>query len=116
MPKTQTHYHIYKKVDIGGSSYKRDATTKKKVLIKNVRFVFKCMKPGCSHFQPHIKLLIGQLAECCHCNQPFIIGRRTLERTNLHCEDCTKKKNVVEDINEKTLEFLEKLEGINDEQ
>lgn len=95
MSKTN-HIHRYKKVNLarrGNPSY----------------FVYKCVKPVCSHYIP-IELSEGKLCECDRCNEPMTISKITLRgnagkpMAKPHCLNCIQRKKDktenVEAINE----------------
>lgn len=92
------HLHRYKKVNLGqnGKDY----------------FVYKCMKPACSHYAP-MHLVEGKLCECNRCGEAMIITKFTLTASGRkpmarpHCGDCTKRKKA-DDV-ELIKEFLEKV-------
>lgn len=77
------HIHRYKKIDIGGETKEF--------------FVYKCMKPTCSHYLP-INLAEGQMCECNRCHEPMIITKKILTHsagkpmTKPHCGACVKRK------------------------
>ncbi len=82
--KYPDHLHKYKRIDLG-----------------NKFMVYKCQRPGCSHYVP-IKLSEGKLCECNRCNQPMIMTKATMDLARPHCIDCTKRKKEIPvgDINE----------------
>lgn len=79
--------HRYKKFDIGAFG-------------KPPYFVYKCIKPGCSHYIP-IALAEGRLCECNRCGELMVIGKQVMSQSSgspmtlPHCADCTKKRKVV---------------------
>lgn len=94
------HIHLYKRVDIGSSTYDRKTRTytKKKYL------VFKCQKPGCSHYKQR-KLLINEIAECNRCSEPFVLTRASLNLAKPHCADCIQVK-----VDDAAISLLNELE------
>lgn len=100
MSKKVNHIHRYKKVNL--SQNHKDY------------FVYKCLKPLCSHYIP-LKLAEGKLCECYRCGNPFIITKSQLggsdkrATTRPHCIDCVKRKKSSNDI-EVLSEFLKDIE------
>jgi len=84
MSKAANHLHRYKKVNLSrtkGKDY----------------FVYRCTKPGCSHYIP-IHMSEGTLCECNRCGNPMVIGKIQLNGseggplTKPHCSDCVVRK------------------------
>lgn len=96
--RVANHIHRYKKKDISsGKGY----------------FVYKCMKPTCSHYVP-IHLAENRLCECNRCHEPFLLSKELLYGSGgsnpllPHCGDCTKKRKVTNvEATNAVLEFLE---------
>ena len=72
------HIHKYKKIKLGKDrSY----------------LVYKCIKPGCSHYIPLVQAL-NAICECSKCGNLMVIGKAQLygsggrAMTNPHCVDC----------------------------
>jgi hypothetical protein len=94
------HVHRYKKMNI--AAYGNPAY-----------YVYKCMKPTCSHYTP-TALAEGKLCECNRCGEPMIIGKQVMNQSSgkpmtlPHCGECTKKRktNDAESI-EALAEFLD---------
>lgn len=92
MPQQPKHIHRYKKKNLSNSS--------------KPYLVWACTKIGCSHYLPKV-LLKGKMAECSRCGDPFVITTDTLKLSELHCDDCTKRKNKKQ--LSKAQEFLDSL-------
>jgi hypothetical protein len=81
--RVANHLHRYKKINLGenGKDY----------------FVYKCMKPACSHYIP-INLAEGKLCECNKCGEPMILSKAILTHssgkpmTKPHCGSCVKRR------------------------
>jgi|SRR5215471_17894899 len=91
MSDKSNHIHRYKKVNLSRDKDKP-------------YFVYKCVKPMCTHYVP-VELAEGKLCECCRCQEPMIINKQVLvgnagkPLTNPHCSDCVKrKKEKVENV------------------
>jgi hypothetical protein len=92
------HLHRYKKVNLGqnGKDY----------------FVYKCMKPVCSHYLP-LNLAEGKMCECNRCGEPMIISKATLNgssnrpMTKPHCVGCIKRRKVNTEEVDAIAAFLE---------
>lgn len=76
--KLPVHIHKYKRVNI--------STNKDKPYI-----VMACQQPGCNTYYT-ILLIIGKLAECWKCGDPFIINKVSSTHAKPHCNDCIVKK------------------------
>lgn len=74
--KVANHLHRYEKVNIG---------SEKKF------FVFKCMRPACSHYIP-MKLAFNKLCECNRCKEPMIMTKEAMQLRKPHCANCVKRK------------------------
>lgn len=85
--KLPNHIHKYKRVNLT-----RDP--KKKPYI-----VFACEQPGCSTYYTEL-LIIGQLAECWRCGDPFVIDKVSAGHVKPHCSACIKRKlpKIVDDL------------------
>lgn len=84
------HNHVYKRVNLG----------KDKEYI-----VYKCIKPGCSHFVRE-ELILDRVAECPECEGIFTIKKPNLSRKVLIiCLPCRKKhgKKVIPNIDKDRL-------------
>lgn len=96
--KVANHIHRYKKVNIGSDH--------------NDFFVYKCMKPACSHYI-RIDLAEGKLCECNKCGEPMILSKAVLTHsggkpmTKPHCGDCVKRRKS-KDV-EAIAEFLKEV-------
>ena len=81
------HLHRYKKINIGADG--------------NDFFVYKCMKPACSHYI-RINLAEGKLCECNKCGEPMILSKEILTHsagkpmTKPHCTNCVKRRNTAD--------------------
>lgn len=93
------HLHRYKKVNLSrkpGEKY----------------FVYRCMKPACSHYIP-MHLAEGKLCECNRCGDPIILGKFQLQGSSNqaltlpHCVECTKRKKTNDAIVSTVAEFLD---------
>lgn len=77
------HIHRYKKVNLGENGKEF--------------FVYKCVKPACSHYVP-ISLAEGKVCECNRCFNPMVITKDILVHsgkkpmTKPHCSDCVRRK------------------------
>lgn len=80
--KAPNHLHKYRKVNLGSD---KDY------------FVYKCMRPACSHYIP-VKQAEGKLCECNRCGEPMIITKVVLNGSSgkpmarPHCADCIQRK------------------------
>lgn len=97
--RVANHLHRYKKVNLSrqrGKEY----------------FVYRCMKPACSHYVP-ITIAEGKLCECNRCGEPMIIGKTQLygshgeAMTKPHCSNCVERKVVDADKAAAIAAFLE---------
>lgn len=97
--RVANHLHRYKKVNLSrkhGEKY----------------FVYRCMKPACSHYVP-MHLAEGKLCECNRCGEPMIIGKFQLTGSSQepmtlpHCVDCTKRKKTDDSTITLVTDFLE---------
>ena len=68
--------------------------------------VFRCRKPGCTHFVNSKELLIGRRAKCWRCSVEFIIGEREANLKKPHCQECTRGRK---DKNKEKMDVLEEL-------
>jgi formylmethanofuran dehydrogenase subunit E len=77
--KVANHLHLYKKINLARKKGKEPF------------FVFKCMKPACSHYIP-LHLAEGKLCECNRCGEPMILNKESMTLTVPHCSNCVKRK------------------------
>lgn len=56
--------------------------------------IWRCMKPGCSHYLRNI-FIVGAVSECWRCDSEFVIDKTTALKKP-HCRDCTRRKDPVE--------------------
>ena len=83
------HVHKYMRVRLG---YKKP---------KEERYlVFKCMKPGCSHYI-RAELVLGQWNECWRCGAAMVMNQWSAQFKKPHCRDCTRGYNRKEPKKEK---------------
>jgi hypothetical protein len=82
--KISNHLHKYKKVNLSRNK-------------EEPYFVYKCMKPTCSHYLP-LNVAEGKLCECNRCGEPMLITKATLHgssnraMTKPHCKTCTVRR------------------------
>lgn len=76
MKKNKTH-HIHKYV-------------RTKMGPKSTVEVYRCILPGCPHYL-HLPMLVGRLAECHKCEQPFIVNGKQATRKKPCCTKCMNK-------------------------
>lgn len=93
--KKADHIHKYKKVDIGAYG-------------KPPYLVYKCIKPGCTHYVP-VSQSLNLIAECNRCHDAFVMSKATQLLALPHCMKCTKHKKGKEDNVESVAEYLSKL-------
>lgn len=76
--KLPSHIHKFKRVDLNRNKAKP-------------YLVMACQQPGCtSYYGAH--LIIGKLAECWICGDPFIINKVSSTHAKPHCDNCIVKK------------------------
>jgi|OpeIllAssembly_1097287.scaffolds.fasta_scaffold00281_7 hypothetical protein len=80
MAKRADHIHRYKRVVLG-NNYK----------------VYKCIKPGCTHYIA-VHLVEGALCECNRCEEPMIMTKLAMTLARPHCQDCTKSTKKQQQI------------------
>jgi hypothetical protein len=93
------HIHRYRRVDIGK---------------KGPYWVMQCSLPHCNHYAPmatkiSIPSLIGKIALCNSCNDPFELDRMALKKAKPVCRECIDSPN--KDKIAKAAKFFAKLEG-----
>lgn len=71
--KKADHLHIYKKKVLGTNGFK----------------VFKCMKPGCTHYV-RVDLAENALCACNRCGEAMVLTKAAMQLVKPHCPDCTK--------------------------
>lgn len=82
--KKPDHLHRYKRINL----------SKKGI---DPYWVYKCVKPGCSHYIP-TALSEGQICECNKCYEPMVITKVVLKGyknnplVRPHCPECSKTK------------------------
>jgi len=72
------HIHMYKRENLTRNPEKKPY------------MVFRCIKPTCNHHIP-LDRALGKIAECCRCNEPFIIDKETIKLAKPHCQNCFKR-------------------------
>jgi hypothetical protein len=81
----------------------------KKLLLGEDYLVYKCQKPGCSHYIS-AKLIPGKVAECWRCGNAFVVTpnmvRKGKEVLKLHCPDCTRGRKKMEIVSDALLERI----------
>lgn len=93
------HLHKYRRVNIGR---------------KADYWVMQCKLPKCNHYVPmvtkvSVPALVGKIALCNKCNDPFELDRYALQKAEPVCRDCVKSPN--KDKIDKAAKFFAKLEG-----
>jgi hypothetical protein len=69
------HVHKYKRVKLGSKGYT----------------VYKCMKPGCTHYIRQ-ELVTGMKTICWRCEQEQIMSPKMATQAKPHCLECTHRK------------------------
>ncbi len=72
------HLHKYKRQILGNKKY----------------VVFKCVKPGCSHYVPY-DLVEGKVCECNRCGERMVMNKRAISLAKPYCDNCAGKKKKV---------------------
>jgi len=73
MAKYQEHAHRYTRIKLGKNDY----------------IVFRCVRPGCSHYIRQ-ELVVGKIAQCWRCEGDFVMNQKTAMLKKPHCHKCTK--------------------------
>ena len=71
----QKHAHRYKRVKLGKNGFE----------------VYKCYKPGCTHYIRK-ELVIGAIAECWRCRKEFVMTPMNAKQAKPHCNACTRTR------------------------
>ena len=76
-------------------------------------WVMACNLSGCKHYTPmatklSAPLLVGDIAICNKCNEPFELSRSSLRAAKPICDGCTNSKDKV--IIKKAEDFFDKLQ------
>jgi hypothetical protein len=93
------HIHKFRRIDIGK---------------KGPYWVMQCRLPHCNYFVPmatklSVPALIGKIALCNKCNDPFELDRMALRKSKPVCNSCVVSPN--KDKLDKAAKFFVKLEG-----
>lgn len=79
------------------------------------KFVMRCSKPDCTHFvhmnsKLSVPILVGKVAECNSCHEPFILDNRALRLAKPKCDDCVNTTSKVKKEVESAEDFFKELE------
>ncbi|SRR6266705_2454268 len=67
------HAHRYMRVKLGKKGYT----------------VYRCVKPGCSHYV-NAALVLGKMYECWRCGREYPMNQKTAQLKKPHCASCTR--------------------------
>lgn len=82
--KSDSHIHKYKRLNLARNYGKGEHKTKPFI-------VMACQQPGCPAYY-RIELMMGKLAECWICGDPFVIDKVSISHVKPHCSNCIKRK------------------------
>lgn len=84
VPELPAHIHKYMRIKLGRKGFQ----------------VYKCMKPGCSHYI-RAELVLGQYNECWRCSEVMTMNQWSAQFKKPHCRGCTrdyKRKKLVQEV------------------